>query len=61
MDVCEDFTCKFNVDDYCNDVTCGVCLYRECEYCVYYHRISEFADECILSDGCGCGQVFNPD
>ena len=62
MTVCDSFLCKYNVDDLCNDnVQCGDCLYFQCEYCVYYNRVSEFSEECILCDGCGCGQAFNPD
>ena len=62
MDVCNDFLCQYNVDDTCNDYTvlCGDCLYLECCHCVYYHRVSEFVEECTLQDGCGRGQTFSP-
>ena len=61
LEVCDRFLCRYNVDDLCNDnVMCGDCLYCDCDNCVYHVRVSEFAEVCVLQDGCGCGQTFSP-
>lgn len=51
MEVCENFICRYNIDDLCNDnVLCGDCLYCDCDNCVYHTRISDFAEYCSKSD-----------
>lgn len=61
LELCERFICRYHADDQCNDyVLCGDCMYHDCDSCVYCERVSEFADFCVLQDGCGCGQSFSP-